>query len=438
MTLAEALRVSGGQRVAFVGAGGKTTAMFALARGFGGKAVVTTSTNLLAGQAKLADRHFSIDEGQAIPTIPAGVTLISGPRKEQKLTAISAAQWEALSAMAEQEGVLLLVEADGARGLALKAPAAHEPALPDGIDVVVVCAGLSALGKPLDQNAAHRPEMVSGVLGVEEGAAITPAMIAQILLHPQGGLRLPGLAEHAKRVALLNQADDEVRAATGGKIARQLLAGYDMALAASMKEERVWSRHERIAGIVLAAGGSERLGDAKPLLTWRGESFVRAVTQTALAAGCDPVIVVTGAAGDAVGAEIAGLEVQIVHNPNWKAGQSGSMQAGILALPAHAGGAIFFLVDQPQIPPELPRALIEVHRSDAAQIVAPLADGQRANPVLFDARTFPELMAVEGDQGGRALFQRHEVRYVEWIDPVVTLDVDTLEDYQRLLNYEDD
>ena len=94
---------------------------------------------------------------------------------------------------------------------------------------------------------------------------------------------------------------------------------------------------------------------------------------------------------------------------------------------------MFLLADQPRVPMRLLRTLIEVHAGTMAPIIAPLIDGQRGNPVLFDRVTFSELLQVSGDTGGRQLFSRYPVAWVDWHDPAVLLDIDTEEDYQRLL-----
>jgi molybdenum cofactor cytidylyltransferase len=95
---------------------------------------------------------------------------------------------------------------------------------------------------------------------------------------------------------------------------------------------------------------------------------------------------------------------------------------------------VFLLGDQPQIPPSLPNALVELHARTLAPIVAPIVDGQRANPVLFDRVTFNDLLNLSGDMGGRALFSRYAVTWLEWHEPSVLRDIDTPEDYQSLLS----
>jgi molybdenum cofactor cytidylyltransferase len=206
---------------------------------------------------------------------------------------------------------------------------------------------------------------------------------------------------------------------------------------AALKYQQIFAVQEPTAGIILAAGASIRMGQPKPLLLWRGESFIRHVAYTALSAGLSPVVIVTGAHAPEVGAAVADLPVTLVHNPEWEAGQSTSVRCGLRALPDTIGSAIFLLADQPQIPIELVKALQDQHARMLSPIVAPLINERRGNPVLFDRTTFADLQAVTGDVGGRAVFAKHPIAYVPWHDANLLLDVDTLEDYQRLRGLED-
>ena len=164
---------------------------------------------------------------------------------------------------------------------------------------------------------------------------------------------------------------------------------------------------------------------------------MRRVTETALEAGLDPVRVVIGAQHAEVAKEIEDLPVEIVHNEDWQSGQSSSVRAAMNGMPRDVGAAAFLVVDQPQLGSALVKALIAEHSRSLAAIVSPQVDGQRSNPVLFDRRTFADFERLSGDKGGRALFSRYRVSWVPWLDTSLALDVDTLEDYQRLLNYAD-
>lgn len=90
------------------------------------------------------------------------------------------------------------------------------------------------------------------------------------------------------------------------------------------------------------------------------------------------------------------------------------------------------LVDQPQIPSDLVKKLVQVHAKQLPPIVSARVNSRRANPVLFDHTLFPDLIKLEGDVGGRVLFDENLVKFVTWKDETIGLDVDTLEDYRKL------
>jgi molybdenum cofactor cytidylyltransferase len=448
-----ALRLPKRPCLATVGAGGKTSLLFQLAREFlsskfdpASSVVLTCTTHLADWQAKLADRHIvigdliqlnMIDEG-----IPSGLVVITGPEVgDGRLGGLSDQSIEYLHQMVARLNLPMLIEADGSRSKPLKAPGVHEPAIPGFLEQVIVCAGMSALGKPLTKEWVHRVEYFSALAGLEMGGEISPGAILRVLANPEGGLK--GIPPDAKRSLLLTQADEAERQATAQSIAGQAISLYDSVLICTgspkygiedgLSTIEVLSVVEPVAGIVLAAGEGERFGQAKQLLNWKGKPFVRQVTETALQAGLSPVIVVVGAYAEEVSRVLADLPVQITLNHDWQQGQSTSAQCGIRALPESVGAAIFLLSDQPQVPVRLVRSLVETHQQTLAEIVAPVIDGRRGNPVLFDRDTFDEFSKLQGNEGGRALFSHHAIQWLRWHDSAVLIDVDTPEDYQRLL-----
>jgi molybdenum cofactor cytidylyltransferase len=262
---------------------------------------------------------------------------------------------------------------------------------------------------------------------------------------------LKNIPKHARRIALLNQADTPELEAIAGKMSRDLLQSFDAVVIASLREKKLQTL-ERCAGIILAAGESKRFGISKQLLDWKGKPFVRHVAETALRADLDPVIVVTGFDSAQIESALAGLPVKVAHNPDYQNGQSTSIKKGIEALHTscglqplefqsqetlesadNIGAAVFLLADQPQIPAEVIRALTESHAREMQPILAPLVmEERRANPVLFDRATFPDLLNLKGDVGGRAIFDKHRVEYIPWYDDSLLFDIDTPEDYERL------
>ena len=460
MKLINALKIFKTECIAFVGAGGKTTAMFRLAREIIDSnqfekpvktVLVTTTTHLGTWQKSLADTHYCLKSPEDIELLvhdsPSGVVVISGEPSNDRIGGLSPDVLDNVRLYAEGKHIPLLIEADGARMCPLKAPAEHEPAIPDFVDEVIVLSGLSGYGKPLTSEWVYRPEEFAGLSGLAIGEAITPQAIASVMIHTQGGLK--NIRASARRVALLNQADSPELQSRAYKIAEQLIPSFNSVIIASLmtntapqhsisdqeaeQAENIYAVFEEVGGIILAAGVGRRFGGPKQLLPWRGKPFIRHVALTALEAGLSPVVVVVGASAQQVQEAIQDLPVRIVINPDWQSGQSFSIKAGLSGLNEFSGAALFLLADQPQVSVQFIQSLVESHRRTLAPIVAPQIDGKRGNPVLFDSNTFPDLYSLQGDSGGRDLFSRYPIHWVPWHDYRFLMDIDTPEEYNRFL-----
>jgi molybdenum cofactor cytidylyltransferase len=191
---------------------------------------------------------------------------------------------------------------------------------------------------------------------------------------------------------------------------------------------------EQVAAIVLAAGGSVRMGQPKQLLPIGNQPMVRHMTRVVAAAGLAQVVVVIGAHAESVAAALADLPVDIVTNESWNEGMSSSIRTGLRALRPEIQAAILVLGDQPALTTDLIQLLATRYRATGASIIAPFYRGQRGNPVLFDRALFPELLNVEGDRGGRMLIARYQeqVEGVDVDDPAVLMDLDSPEDYETI------
>ncbi len=191
----------------------------------------------------------------------------------------------------------------------------------------------------------------------------------------------------------------------------------------------------RVAGIVLAAGRSTRMGQPKQLLPFRGRTILEWVVDNALASTLHQVIVVLGHEAEAVKPLMEQRGVATVVNPSYEAGQSSSLKAGLRALTREADAALFLLGDQPLITPETIDLIITAFGDSASPIVIPTFDGRRGNPVLFSRENFPRIGSLSGDCGARTLFEEYErdIRSVNVHTPTIHIDLDTEEDYRRLL-----
>ena len=187
----------------------------------------------------------------------------------------------------------------------------------------------------------------------------------------------------------------------------------------------------RIAGLILAAGRSTRMGGPNKLLEEiNGKALVRHVAEHVLASPAEPVIVVTGHQKERVERALAGLPVTFVHNPDFANGLSTSLKTGIAAVPADADGAIVCLGDMPQVSAKLiDRLTAAFDPQRGALVVIPTIEGKRGNPVLWSRRFFPDLAKVEGDVGARHLIGGYAeaVTEVPLDDAGVLTDVDTPE-----------
>lgn len=193
----------------------------------------------------------------------------------------------------------------------------------------------------------------------------------------------------------------------------------------------------RVAGLVLAAGRSTRMGQANKLLqTVRGLPMVRHAVEAQLASSARPVIVVTGHQHDAVAAALEGLEVQLVHNPDFATGLASSVKAGLRALPGDTPGVVVSLGDMPNVTGQVIDRLAQVFAESAeALAVVPTLFGQRGNPVLLSRGLFGAVEALSGDQGARRLLDGAGEAIVELPldDPAIALDVDTPDALQALV-----
>jgi probable selenium-dependent hydroxylase accessory protein YqeC len=228
-SLRHSLQLNKGGVISLVGAGGKTSLMFRLARELSrqGAAVLSTTTTkihtpsqkqssvvIIAESAK----DLAVEAKKILgpkPHISAGSRLIPF---QNKLKGFSPEAIEAIW----QSGVFrwIVIEADGAAGKSLKAPAAHEPVIPHCSKWVVGIVSLAAVGKPLTGKWVFRPQLVSKITGLAHGASITESAIAEVLTNVNGIMK--GFPAQAKRFAFLNQAESQERLEAGRRIAEMI------------------------------------------------------------------------------------------------------------------------------------------------------------------------------------------------------------------------
>ncbi len=187
-----------------------------------------------------------------------------------------------------------------------------------------------------------------------------------------------------------------------------------------------------IAGVVLAAGSSTRMGRNKLLLTLDGEPMVRRTLRATLEAALEPVVVVLGHEPERVREAISGLGCRTVVNPDHAQGVRLSVQVGIREV-SEARAAVVILADMPFVTAAMIRALVDRYRESTSPLVSSQYGDVNAPPTLYDRSLFPEMLAMTGEGCGKQVVRRHlhEAAFVTWPEAALA-DVDLPEDYERI------
>jgi len=193
-------------------------------------------------------------------------------------------------------------------------------------------------------------------------------------------------------------------------------------------------RAGRIAGVVLAAGTSTRMGQNKLLMELDGEPLVRRAVARAAKAGLDPLIVVLGHEADRVQSALDGLAYQPVVNADYERGVNSSLRAGIQAASASgARAAVVVLADMPFVTTAMLETLMQTYQQGSVPLVISDYDGVNAPPMLYDRSLFGELAMSEGQGCGKHVVKkhRHEAASASWPAEALT-DLDEPQDFQRV------
>ncbi|MGD8552581.1 MAG: selenium cofactor biosynthesis protein YqeC [Anaerolineales bacterium] len=437
MHLSKALRIESGQVIAFVGAGGKTSAIRRLVSELSGTApvLVTTSTKLALEEENLTEEHQIVEDAGGLITIlsewnHSKSLLLTGPElpDEPKWDGLPLAQLQDVIEFSREKKVILLIEADGAAGRSIKAPAPHEPALPHNLDLLVPVVAIDALGENLDSDFVHRPDEILKLLDLENETKLSVEHVAGLLKHPQGGLK--ALPLHAVLRVLINKVETDEQFSQANEIANLSLQEpkiESVVIGAVQGKDPVRATRGRVAAVVLAAGESKRFGGNKLLQVWQGKPLLQHVLEAVRMSKVDVKVLVLGYEQQTIldSVEYDGFEV--VHNEEWAAGQSRSVKIGLEAVEDKVEAVIYPLGDMPSVQPDLINKLIDRYNQTLAPIVAPRVGQEWGNPVLFDRSTFPAFSEISGDRGAKVLFSRFEIESFE-TGPEASWDVDHPDD----------
>jgi molybdenum cofactor cytidylyltransferase len=190
-----------------------------------------------------------------------------------------------------------------------------------------------------------------------------------------------------------------------------------------------------IAGLILAAGESSRMGTPKATLAYRGRTFLERIVQTLREGGLERIVVVLGHQAEDIQRQIKIEAAQVVINPDYRSGQTSSLQVGLRSLIADDLEAVLLcLVDHPAVAAETVRRIGATFRQCGAPVVIPTYQGRRGHPVLIGRQVFSELLGLACDIGADSVVRRYRpaTQFVEVEDEGIVMDADDLESYRRL------
>ena len=364
--------------ISVVGAGGKTSLIFAWARELAaaGKSVIITTTTRMYRPERMEE---------------AGIRVVASddPERPDKLAAPAAEVLESLRAAAD----VVLIEADGSRRMPLKWPGDSEPVIPDYTDITVCVAGLSAVGKRTE-DAVFRADMLPDAIKRE---SVDVNLMHKILASREGGQK--GVRGEFR--VFLNQVDDDIDRLAAAYRLQQILGVFGIQTAWGSLIE---PEERKIAVILEAAGDSKRFGSNKLLHVMEdGRPMIASILDAVRPVEAYKKIIVTQYDGIAKLAP----DFEIIRNDRPDLGISRSMQLGLTAS-GDSDAYMFCVCDQPGLTSATIERLMEAYKKGTAGIVSLAWQGNMRNPKIFSSLYREELMCLSGDTGGRQIIDAHK------------------------------
>lgn len=441
MKLKQAFEIARGEVVAFIGAGGKTSALIGLGYELtedSWRVLATTTTSMPEEQLSLFPHAMRYD---------AGAQAISAALSEHQFVFLydvikrgqvygPTVDWTP-QLLDTVDSDVLLVEADRSDGLPFKAPYDDEPLIPFEASLVVPVTSLSVLGDTFDEEHVYNPAAMTEKYGFVENSNVKSPWVAQILRDEELGLK--GIPAKARVIAFLNQTPERgyvrARARMIARLALQSERIYGVALGSVRAANPVHEIQRSVGAIVLAGGESVRMGQPKVLLPWeRNKTIIEHIIDQLIRSRIDHIRVVTGHYGDEVKSIMKPLGIKVAHNRSYKTGEMlSSLKTGLRAMPDNVSAVLMVLGDQPRIQPKVIYQLLSAYAQGQGDLLIPSYQMRRGHPILIGRQYWNEILDLRRNGALRDVIEAHrdEISYVMVDNDSVLRDVDTPEDYKR-------
>jgi molybdenum cofactor cytidylyltransferase len=438
MRFADALPLGVREVVAFIGAGGKTRAMFRLADELSGQGwrVISTSTYpMTATDTQRVPHRIGLGASMRIPpSLSANleryrhVFVFTRVGRNDTVRGIRP-MWLDDNLATFDFHDIILVEADSSESRSLKAPKPDEPTLPASTSVVVLVVGMDALHASLSDEHVYGAEYIHQWLGHPLRASMSPSMLAATLLHPALGMKKVPFG--ARVVVVLNKVTDDNRS-EARQIARILLSDHRVErvlLGAVQEPDPIHEVQRRTGAIVLAAGQSSRMGHPKMLLPWAGTTVIQHIVKQLVNVGIYDNVVVAGDEKATIADRLEKFPVRLVSNYQGEMFQS--IRSGLFALEHTCDAAFIVLGDQPMLKRSVLTQMLEAYAQNRGALIVPSYNEQRGHPILIDRAFWPMLLDMSDDATLRDFLAMQEgyIHHEVVQTPAILYDIDTPEDY---------
>lgn len=441
MKLYQAFEIAPGDVVSIIGAGGKTSLMTALGYELaeqGWRVLATTTVPTAAYQLDLMPTALKAD---------AGTQKISKALSDDRFVFLYQSVIgnilyglgrESISRVVDTvDSDVLLVEADNANGLPLKAPLPNEPNIPPETSLVIPVASTAILGHPLDPHHVYNLPAIIEKYGFAENSRIKGAWLAQILRDEELGLR--NVPRGVRVIPFLNQTLTRSHARGRARmVARLILKSsrfHSVVIGSVRGEEQVYEVQRPVGAVVLAAGLSTRMGESKMRLPWaEGRTILEHVIEQLIKSRVDHITVVTGHQAREIKNLVKHLAVDVVFNKDYKTGEMlSSIKAGIGAMPSNIAAVLIVLGDQPRIQPRTVYQVMSAYAEGENDLIVPSFQMKRGHPVLIGRRYWGEILNLSENASLRDVMNAHasRIRYVNIDNDSILRDVDTPQDYRE-------
>ncbi|MBK9122562.1 MAG: putative selenium-dependent hydroxylase accessory protein YqeC [Chloroflexi bacterium] len=441
MKFTDAFGIEKGAVVSLIGAGGKTSLLvgigYELAEA-GWRVLAAATVPVPEEQLSLfpAALHAETDPATVSRTLSeVRFVVLHGGIVRKRALAVDPGLLDALLDRIDSD--VMLVEADTAAGLPLKAPHNGEPQLPKATTLVIPVASFAAVGQALNDENVYNAQAMIDRCGFPLNGSIRPSWIAQVIRDEQLGMS--GVPRGVRTIAFFNQTPmtpyNRVRARIAAKIALRHSTLHAVALGEVRGHEPVREVQRPVGAVVLAAGMSTRMGQPKQLLPWRdNRTIIEHIVEQLIKARVDPIVVVTGHNAKEVKAVLAPWDVTVVNNRAYKTGEMlSSLKTGLAAMPAHTAAALMVLGDQPALQTRVVNRIVLTHAEAQHELIVPSYDMRRGHPVLIGRRYWNEIISLGPSTTPRVFFDRFadHIHYVEIDNDSILRDIDTPQDYDR-------